>query len=134
MATLNFICQSVSHRARLFRSSCRISQSLGLFNFYKGQNHQQRVQQKTLYCIDDIIDTAFKISIRKYDRPCFRARNSNGPDIRGNITRLGAHVQKIVRDVYWKYIEEPDTSSPDRNERFKKILVSYYGAIHRSFK
>ena len=27
LATLNFICQSASHLARLFRSSCRISQS-----------------------------------------------------------------------------------------------------------
>ena len=43
LATLNFICQSVSHCARLFRSSCRIWQSMGDFIFlYKTQSSAKR--------------------------------------------------------------------------------------------
>lgn len=63
--------------------------------------------------------------IRKRDRLHLRARKSSSPDIKNHYKRFRAHVQKVIRDAYWKHLsniftfESPDPGSP----KYEKILV-----------
>ena len=50
------------------------------------------------------IDTSIKRLIRKRDKLYFRARKSSSPDIKSHYKRFRAHVQKTIRDAYWKHI------------------------------
>ena len=42
--------------------------------------------------------------IKRRDRLYFRARKSSHTDIKSHYKRFRAHVQKIIRDAYWKRI------------------------------
>ena len=75
------------------------------------------------------IDTSIKRLIRKRDKLYFRARRSSSPDIKNHYKRFRAHVQKAIRDAYWKHIsniftldtEIIDPDSPRKNEKAKKF-------------
>ena len=75
------------------------------------------------------IDSSIKRLIRKRDKLYFRARRSSSPDIKNHYKRFRAHVQKAIRDAYWKHIsniftldtEIIDPDSPRKNEKAKKF-------------
>ena len=77
------------------------------------------------------IDSSIKRLIRKRDKLYFRARKSSSPDIKNHYKRFRAHVQKSIRDAYWKHItnifsfenDNPDPDCPRKNEKAKKVLV-----------
>ena len=57
------------------------------------------------------------------------ARKSSSPDIKNHYKRFRAHVQKSIRDAYWKHItnifsfenDNPDPDCPRKNEKAKKF-------------
>ena len=75
------------------------------------------------------IDSSIKRLIRKRDKLYFRARKSSNPDIKNHYKRFRAHVQKSIRDAYWKHItnifsfenDNPDPDCPRKNEKAKKF-------------
>ena len=54
---------------------------------------------------------------------------SSSPDIKSHYERFRAHVQKTIRDAYWKHIsnifsfetDNPDPDCPRKNEKVKKF-------------
>ena len=63
------------------------------------------------------IDNSIKHLIRKCDKLYFPARKSSSPDIKSHYKRFRAHVQKTIRDAYWKHISnifsfETDNPNP----------------------
>ena len=75
------------------------------------------------------IDNSIKRLIRKRDKLYFLARKSSSPDIKSHYKRFRAHVQKTIRDAYWKRIsnifssetDNPDPDRPRKNEKVKKF-------------
>ena len=75
------------------------------------------------------IDHSIKRLIRKREKLYFRARKSSSPDIKNHYKRIRAHVQKAIRDAYWKHISnifsfETDDNDPDcprKNEKCKRF-------------
>ena len=54
---------------------------------------------------------------------------SSSPDFKNHYKWFRAHVQKVIRDAYWKHIsnifsfetESPDPDNPRKNEKAKKF-------------
>ena len=75
------------------------------------------------------IDSSIKRLIRKRDKLYFRARKSSSPDLKNHYKRFRAHVQKSIRDAYWKHVtnifslenDSPDPNCPRKNEKAKKF-------------
>ena len=75
------------------------------------------------------IDSSIRRLIRKREKLYFHARKSSSPDVKNHYKRFRAHVQKVIRDAYWKHIsnifsfetESPDPDSPRKNEKAKKF-------------
>ena len=75
------------------------------------------------------IDSSIKRLIKRSDRLYFRARKSSSPDIKSHYKRFRAHVQKVIRDAYWKHIsnifsfdtDRADPDCPQKNEKAKKF-------------
>ena len=75
------------------------------------------------------IESSIRRLIRKRKKLYFRARKSSSPDVKNHYKRFRAHVQKVIRDAYWKHIsnifsfekESPDPGSPRKNEKAKKF-------------
>ena len=75
------------------------------------------------------IDSSIRCLIRKREKLYFRARKSSSPDIKNHYKWFRAHVQKVIKDAYWKHIsnifsfetESPDPDSPRNNEKAKKF-------------
>ena len=75
------------------------------------------------------IDSSIKRLIKRRDRLYFRAHKSSSPDIKSHYKRFRAHVQKGIRDAYWKHISgifsfDTDSADPDcprKNEKAKKF-------------
>ena len=71
----------------------------------------------------------YHINLR--DKLYFRARRSSSPDTKNHYKRFRAHVQKAIRDAYWKHIsniftldtEIIDPDSPRKNEKAKKFWL-----------
>ena len=71
------------------------------------------------------------VRIKRRDRLYFRACKSSGPDIKSHYNRFRAHLQKVIRDAYWKHISnifffDTDNADPDcprkkNNEKAKKF-------------
>ena len=69
------------------------------------------------------IDSSIRRLIRKREKLYFRARKSSSPNVKNHYKRFRAHVQKVIRDAYWKHIsnilsfetESPDSGSPRKN-------------------
>ena len=64
------------------------------------------------------IDSSIKRLIKRRDRLYFRSRKSSSPDIKSHYKRFRAHVQKVIRDAYWKHISgifsfDTDSADPD---------------------
>ena len=83
---------------------------------------------KTKYSLP-LIDSSIKRLIRKRDKLYFRARKSSSPDLKNHYKRFRAHVQKSIRDAYWKHVtnifslenDSPDPDCPRKNEKAKKF-------------
>ena len=72
---------------------------------------------KTKYSVP-WIDATIKRLVKKRHKLYLRARKSNDPDVKIHYKRFRAHVQKVLRDAYWKYVSniftfENDSSDPD---------------------
>ena len=75
------------------------------------------------------IDSSIKPLIKRRDRLYFHARTSSSPDIKSHYKRFRAHVQKVIRDAYWKHIsnifsfdtDTTDPGCPRKNEKAKKF-------------
>ena len=73
--------------------------------------------------------SSIKRLIRKRDKLYFRARKSSSPDLKNHYKRFRAHVQKSIRDAYWKHVtnifsfdnDSPDSDCPRKNEKAKKF-------------
>ena len=50
------------------------------------------------------IDVMIKRLVKKRHKLYLCARKSNDPDVKIHYKRSGAHVQKVLRDAYWKYV------------------------------
>ena len=64
------------------------------------------------------IDATIKRLVKKRHKLYLRARKSKDPDVKIHYKRFRAHVQKVLRDAYWKYVSniftfENDSSDPD---------------------
>ena len=67
---------------------------------------------------------------KKRHKLYLRACKLKDPDVKIHYKRFRAHVQKVLRDAYWKHISniltfenyslDPDTPKP---EKIKKVLV-----------
>ena len=66
---------------------------------------------------------------KKTRQTYFRARKSSSPDIKSHYKRFRAHVQKVIRDAYWKLTsnifsfdtDRADPDCPRKNEKAKKF-------------
>ena len=74
------------------------------------------------------IDIRIKRLVKKRKKLYLRACKSKDPDVKIHFKRFRAHVQKVMRDVFWKYVSniymfENDCSGPDtpKPEKIKKI-------------
>ena len=72
---------------------------------------------KTKYSVPRI-QSSIKRLVRKRDKLNFRARKSSSPDKENHYKRFRAHVQKSIRDAYWKHVTnifsfENDNPDPD---------------------
>ena len=81
---------------------------------------------KTKYSVP-WIDVTIKRLVKKRHELYLRARKSKDPDVKIHYKRFRAHVQKVLRDDYWKYVSniftfENDSSDPDtpKPEKIKK--------------
>ena len=89
---------------------------------------------KTKYSLP-CIDSSIRRLIRKREKLYFRARKSSSPDVKNHYKRFRAHVQKVIRDAYWKHIsnilsfetESPDPGSPRKNEKVKSLKNDAFG-------
>ena len=71
------------------------------------------------------IDNSIKRLISKRDKLYFRACKSSSPDIKNHYKRFRAHVQKTIRDAYWKHFSnifsfETDTLIPTALEKMRR--------------
>ena len=76
------------------------------------------------------IGVTIKRLVKKRHKLYLRARKSKDPDVKIHYKRFIAHVQKVLRDTYWKYVSniftfENDSSDPNapKHEKIKKSLV-----------
>ena len=88
----------------------------------------QTKMTKTKYSLP-WIDSSIRRLIRKREKLYFRARKLSSPDVKNHYKRFRAHVQKVIRDAYWKHnsnkfsfeTESPDPDSPRKKEKAKKF-------------
>ena len=92
---------------------------------------------KTKYSLQ-WIDHSIKRLIRKREKLYFRARKSSSPDIKNHYKRFRAHVQKAIRDAYWKHISnifsfETDDNDPDcpRKNETCKMFWSFVKSLKK---
>ena len=75
------------------------------------------------------IDNSIKRLIRKRERLYPRAWKSSCPDLMNNYKKFRAHVQKVIRDAYWRHVSniftieenETDTDSLKKNIKVKRV-------------
>ena len=88
---------------------------------------------KTKYSVP-WIDATIKRLVKKRHKLYLRARKSKDPDVKIHYKRFRAHVQKVLRDAYWKYISniftfendssDPDTPKPEKIKKFWSFVKS----------
>ena len=88
---------------------------------------------KTKYSVP-WIDLTIKRLVKKRNKLYLRARKSKDPDVKIHYKRFRAHVQKVLRDAYWKYVSniftfendssDPDTSKPEKIKKFWSFVKS----------
>ena len=81
---------------------------------------------KTKYSVP-WINLTIKRLVKKRKKLYLCARKPKDPDVKIHYKRFRAHVQKVLRDTYWKYVSniftfENDRSDPDtpKPEKIKK--------------
>ena len=88
---------------------------------------------KTKYSVP-WIDATIKRLVKKRHKLYLRARKSKDPDVKIHYKRFRAHVQKVLRDAYWKYVSniftfendssDPNTSKPGKIKKFWSFVKS----------
>ena len=88
---------------------------------------------KTKYSVP-WIDATIKRLVTKRHKLYLRARKSKDPDVKIHYKRFRAHVQKVLRDAYWKYVSniftfendssDPDTPKPEKIKKFWSFIKS----------
>ena len=73
------------------------------------------------------IDVTIKRLVKRRHKLYHRARKSKDPDVKIHYKQFRAHVQKVLRDAYWKNVSniftfENDSSDPytPKPEKIKK--------------
>ena len=71
---------------------------------------------------------------KKRHKLYLRARKSKDPDVKIHYKRFRAHVQKVLRDTYWKHVSniftfendssDPDTPKPEKIKKFWSFIKS----------
>ena len=79
-------------------------------------------------------DATIKGLVKKRHKLYLRARKSKDPDVNIHYKRFRAHVQKVLRNAYWKYISniftfennssDPDTPKPEKIKKFWSFVKS----------
>ena len=80
------------------------------------------------------IDATIKRLVKKRHKLYLLARKSKDPDVKIHYKRFRAHVQKVLRDAYWKYVSniftfendssDPDTPKPEKIKKFWSFVKS----------
>ena len=88
---------------------------------------------KTKYSVP-WIDATIKRLVKKRHKLYLCARKSKDPDVKIHYKRFRAHVQKVLRDAYWKYVSniftfendssDPDTPKPEKIKKFWSFVKS----------
>ena len=75
------------------------------------------------------IDLTIKRLVKKRNKLYLRARKSKDPDVKNHYKQFRAHVQKLLRDAYWKYVSniftfqndslDPDTPKPEKIKKMR---------------
>ena len=88
---------------------------------------------KTKYSVP-WIDATIKRLVKKRHKLYLRARKSKDPDVKIHYKRFRAHVQKVLRDAYWKHVSniftfendssDPDTPKPEKIKKFWSFIKS----------
>ena len=73
-------------------------------------------------------------AVKKRHKLYLRARKSKDPDFKIHFKRFRAHVQKVLRDAYWKQVSniftfendssDPDTPKPEKIKKFWSFVKS----------
>ena len=86
-----------------------------------------KMMTKTKYSLP-WIDTTIKLLMRKHQKLYLRSRKSNDPDVKKHYKRFRAHVQKVVRDAYWKHVfniftfgNDPSDPNSNKSGKVKKL-------------
>ena len=84
------------------------------------------------------IDLTIKQLAKKRNKLYLRARKSKDPDVKIHYKRFRAHVQKVLREAYWKYVSniftfKNDSSDPDtpKPEKIKKKFWSFVKSLKK---
>ena len=88
---------------------------------------------KTKYSVP-WIDATIKRLVKKRHKLYLRARKSKDTDVKIHYKRFRAHVQKVLRDAYWKHVSniftfendssDPDTPKPEKIKKFWSFVKS----------
>ena len=88
---------------------------------------------KTKYSVP-WIDLTIKQLVKKRNKLYLHARKSKDLDVKIHYKRFRAHVQKVLRDAYWKYVSniftfendssDPNTPKPKKIKRFWSFVKS----------
>ena len=80
------------------------------------------------------IDVTIKRLVKKRNKLYPRARKPKDPHVKIHYKRFRAHVQKVLRDAYWKYVSniftfendssDPDTPKPEKIRKFWSFIKS----------
>ena len=70
------------------------------------------------------VDATTKRLMKKRQKLYLHAGKSHDPDVKNHYKRFRAHVQKVVRDAYWKHVSniltfENDSSNANSNKSWK---------------
>ena len=64
------------------------------------------------------IDASFRKLLKRKERPHLRARKSGSPDAKNHYKKFRAHLQKVIKDAYRRYVSDIFTTT-DNEPRYK---------------
>ena len=90
---------------------------------------------KTKYSVP-WIDLTIKRLVKKRNKLYLRARKSKDPDVKIHYKRFRAHVQKVLRDAYWKYVSNIFTFENDSSDPYtpKPEKIKSFGHLSNLLK
>ena len=84
------------------------------------------------------IDLTIKRFVKKRNKRYLRVRKTKEPDVKIHYKQFRSHVQKVLRDAYWKYVSniftfENDSSVPNtpKPEKIKKTFGSFVKSLKK---